>query len=195
MAEEDYLKDLNEALEMFQTYFPEKREDIDIIVLRGHQLAESLLYKFIKQNVRYPEYIDSFFIRWEPLVALVRAMKNEKTKEYKGLMVPVRIIIDLETRKFEIEVKTPPTSQLILRELGLDKGSDRPKHKIIGNLTIDQVIKIARIKRKQSLAKSLKGVVKEVLGTCVSMGVTVDGKDPRIVQKEIDEGKYNIPEE
>ena len=82
MAEEDYLKDLNEALERFQTYFPEKREDIDIIVLRGHQLAESLLYKFIKQNVRYPEYIDSFFIRWEPLVALVRAMKNEKTKEY-----------------------------------------------------------------------------------------------------------------
>ncbi len=120
---------------------------------------------------------------------------NEKTKEYKGLMVPVKIIIDLETRKFDIEVKTPPTSQLILRELGIEKGSEKPKHKVVGNLTIDQVIKIARIKRKQSLAKSLKGVVKEVLGTCVSMGVTVEGKDPRIVQREIDEGKYNIPEE
>jgi len=82
MTEENYLKELSDSLRMFQTYFPEQREDRDIIILRGHQLTESLLYKFIKKNVNYPEYIDSFFIRWEPLMALVRAMKNENTGDY-----------------------------------------------------------------------------------------------------------------
>lgn len=112
MAEEDYLKDLNESLRMFQTYFPEEREDLDIIVLRGHQLAESLLYRFIKQNVRYPEFIDSFFIRWEPLVALVRAMKNENTNDYNWVWssllqlerVRNQIAHNLEANKLEKKI-------------------------------------------------------------------------------------------
>jgi len=47
------------------------------------------------------------------------------------------------------------------------------------------------MKRQELLAKSLKKAAKEVLGSCVSMGVTVEGKDPREVQREIDEGKYD----
>jgi large subunit ribosomal protein L11 len=55
---------------------------------------------------------------------------------------------------------------------------------------MDQVVRIAKIKRSELLAQTLKSAAKEVLGSCVSMGVTVEGKDPREVQKEIDEGKY-----
>jgi large subunit ribosomal protein L11 len=55
---------------------------------------------------------------------------------------------------------------------------------------MEQVVRIARIKRAELLAGDLKSAAKEVLGTCVSMGVTVEGKDPREVQKEIDAGKF-----
>jgi large subunit ribosomal protein L11 len=58
-------------------------------------------------------------------------------------------------------------------------------------LTIEQVLRIAKIKRHELLAKTLEGAVKEVLGSCISMGVTVEGKDPREIQAEIDEGKYD----
>jgi large subunit ribosomal protein L11 len=76
-------------------------------------------------------------------------------------------------------------------ELKIEKGSGAPKTQKVGNLTIEQIVRIAKIKRHELLAKTLKGAVKEVLGSCVSMGVTVEGKDPREVQAEIDEGKYD----
>jgi large subunit ribosomal protein L11 len=60
----------------------------------------------------------------------------------------------------------------------------------VGNLGMDQVVRIAKIKRSELLAQTLKGATKEVLGSCISIGVTVEGKDPREVQREIDEGKY-----
>ncbi|MEM0084846.1 MAG: 50S ribosomal protein L11 [Candidatus Methanomethylicia archaeon] len=116
---------------------------------------------------------------------------NEKTKEFLGMRVPVTVNIDVETKEFNVEVGIPTTAALILRELKVEKGSGSPHDKKIGNLTIQQAVKIAKIKRPQLLAKTLKAAVKEILGTCVSMGVTVEGKDPRIVQREIDEGKYD----
>lgn len=81
--EENYLENLEASLNVFNTYFPHERVDRDIIILRGHQLAESLLYAFIKRNVHNPKHIDSFFIRWEPLLALVRAMKTSDEQEYQ----------------------------------------------------------------------------------------------------------------
>lgn len=116
---------------------------------------------------------------------------NEKTKEFLGMRVPVTVNVDIETKEFSVEVGIPTTAALILRELKVEKGSGSPHDKKIGNLTIQQAVKIAKIKRPQLLAKTLKAAVKEVLGTCVSMGVTVENKDPRIVQREIDEGKYD----
>ncbi|NJE25403.1 50S ribosomal protein L11 [Thermococcus sp. MV5] len=116
---------------------------------------------------------------------------NEATKDFAGMQVPVKIIVDPVTRQFEIEVGTPPVSQLIKKELGLEKGSDEPTRNIVGNLTMEQVIRIARAKKQQMLAADLKAAVKEVIGTALSMGVTIEGKDPREVQKEIDEGIYN----
>jgi large subunit ribosomal protein L11 len=56
---------------------------------------------------------------------------------------------------------------------------------------MEQVLRIAKIKRAELLAKTLKGAAKEVLGSCVSIGVTIESKDPREVQKEIDAGKYD----
>jgi len=116
---------------------------------------------------------------------------NELTKDFGGMKVPVKIIVDVDTKEFEVEVGTPTTSALIAKELGIEKGSGDPGKQKVGNLTIQQVIKIAKMKRQELLAKNLKKAAKEVLGSCVSMGVTVEGKDPREVQREIDEGKYD----
>ncbi|MEM2250959.1 MAG: 50S ribosomal protein L11 [Candidatus Hadarchaeales archaeon] len=124
-------------------------------------------------------------------VAKIVAEINQKTQEFEGMKVPVTLIIDPKTKSYEIKVGLPPVSALIKKELGLEKGASAPQKEIVGNLTMEQAIKIAKMKRGSSLAKTLKAAVKEVLGTCVSMGVTVEGKDPRIVQKEIDEGKYD----
>ena len=116
---------------------------------------------------------------------------NELTKDFAGMKVPVKITVDVETKEFEVEVGTPTTSALIVKELEIEKGSGDPGKQKVGNLTIQQVIKIAKMKRSELLAKSLKKAAKEILGSCVSMGVTVEGKDPREVQREIDEGKYD----
>ncbi|MCD6348470.1 MAG: 50S ribosomal protein L11 [Candidatus Korarchaeota archaeon] len=116
---------------------------------------------------------------------------NAKTKDYAGMKVPVEIEVDLETKEFEVRVGTPPTSMLILRELGADKGSSDPGSRKIGDLKMDQVIKIAKTKLENANTRDLKKVVKQILGTAVSMGVTVEGKDPREVQEEIDSGTWD----
>ena len=116
---------------------------------------------------------------------------NELTKDFGGMKVPVKIIVDVDTKEFEVEVGTPTTSALIVKELGIEKGSGDPGKQKVGNLTIQQVINIAKMKSSELLAKNLKKAAKEILGSCVSMGVTVEGKDPREVQREIDEGKYD----
>jgi large subunit ribosomal protein L11 len=116
---------------------------------------------------------------------------NELTKDYSGMKVPVKVIVDTDTKAFEVTVGTPTTSALIVSELKVEKGSGTPHSAKIGNLTIDQIVRIAKMKRPELLAKDLKGAAKEILGACVSMGATAEGKDPREVQKEIDEGKHD----
>lgn len=116
---------------------------------------------------------------------------NELTRDYAGMKVPVKVSVDPETKEFEVTVGTPTTSALIVSELKVQKGSGTPSTQKVGNFTIAQVIRIAKIKRPELLAKNLKAAVKEILGSCVSMGVTVEGKDPREVQREIDEGMYD----
>lgn len=116
---------------------------------------------------------------------------NDKTKQFDGMKVPVKVIIDPKTKNFEIEVGTPPASSLIFKELGLEKGSGSAGTHKIGNLTVDQAIKIAKMKQVNLLGKELKQKTKEVIGTCVSIGVTVEGKKPQEIQKAIDEGVYD----
>ncbi len=116
---------------------------------------------------------------------------NAKTKEYMKMKVPVEIEVDLETKQFEVRVGTPPTSMLILRELKADKGSSDLASKKIGDLKIDQIVKIAKMKLNNANTKELKEIVKQVLGTALSVGVTVEGKDPREVQRDIDSGVWD----
>jgi large subunit ribosomal protein L11 len=116
---------------------------------------------------------------------------NEVTKDYSGMKVPVKISVNTENKEFEVTVGTPTASALLVSELGITKGSGTPNTEKVGNLSLEQVVKIAKVKSADILAKDLKAAVKEVLGTGVSMGVTVDGKDPRLVQKEINEGKHD----
>ncbi len=116
---------------------------------------------------------------------------NEVTKDYAGMKVPVKVTVDPETKEFEVTVGTPTTSALIVSELKIEKGSGLPKTQKVGDLNMEQAVKIAKMKSAELLSSNLKAAVKEVLGSCVSMGVTVDGKDPREVQKEIDQGKHD----
>jgi large subunit ribosomal protein L11 len=115
---------------------------------------------------------------------------NELTRDYAGMKVPVKVTVDVENKTFEIALGTPTASALIVSELKIEKGSGTPNTAKVGNLSMEQVVRIAKIKRPELLAPTLKSATKEMLGTCVSIGVTVEGKDPREVQKEIDEGKY-----
>jgi large subunit ribosomal protein L11 len=107
------------------------------------------------------------------------------------MKVPVKIIVDVETKAFEVEVGTPTTSALIVKELGIEKGSGSPKAQKVGSLSMEQVVKIALMKKSSSYAKTLKAAVKEILGACVSMGVLVENRDPLEIKREIDEAKWD----
>jgi large subunit ribosomal protein L11 len=163
---------------------------------------------------------------------------NDKTKVYEGMKVPVKIIVDEQTKEYKIEIGTPPVSSLIRKELGLkiigeEKKEETPaaapveatKEKkpeknepvkeeaapkegetpatttetpvekkvrvIVGDLTIDHCIKIMKMKRDSLLAKDTKKALKEIVASVVSMPLTVEGKNPKEILKDIDEGKYD----
>lgn len=112
---------------------------------------------------------------------------NEETAEYHGMRVPVEVIVNPDTKEFRVEVGTPSAAALIVKELGVEKGSGTPGQDWVGSLPVEQVVKIARIKMPDMRAKTLKAAVKQVLGTCVSMGVLVEGKNPKEIIRNIDE--------
>jgi large subunit ribosomal protein L11 len=116
---------------------------------------------------------------------------NQKTADFDGMKVPVKIIVDVGTKEFEVTVGTPPTTALIKDELNIEKGSQDPGLDKVADLTVEQALKVARMKFDALLSNDYKNATKEVIGTCVSMGLTVEGKDPREVQQEIDQGVYD----
>ena len=116
---------------------------------------------------------------------------NNKTKAFVGMKVPVKIIIDSKTKNFDIKVGTPPTSSLISKELGVEKGSGASKASKIGDLSIEQTIKIAEMKGDSLMGKDLKMRVLEVVGTCTSIGVTIEGMEPKTARNEILAGKFD----
>ncbi|MEM0159482.1 MAG: 50S ribosomal protein L11 [Candidatus Micrarchaeaceae archaeon] len=111
---------------------------------------------------------------------------NKKTKAFEGIKVPVKVIVDTATKKYQIEVGAPQTSALILKELGLQKGSGK-KEEVAGNITLEQVKGIAKSKEALLYGNTFADKVKQVLGTCKSMNITVEGKDAREIIKQIDE--------
>jgi len=118
----------------------------------------------------------------------VVAKINEQTKDLNGMQVPVKVIVKSRT-EFEIEVGTPPTSALIIKEMGLEKGTG--DNNAVGNITMEQVLKIANIKRNGLLSKTLKNAASEVIGTAGSVGATIDGMPSKEAQLAVASGKYD----
>lgn len=115
---------------------------------------------------------------------------NEETKAFNGMQVPVKVIVD-DKKRFTIQVGTPPTSSLIKKEIGIELGSGNSSEKFVGNLTIKQAMAIANMKRNDSLSKNLKNGVKEVVGTCGTMGVTIEGMKAKEAIIAINSGRFD----
>jgi large subunit ribosomal protein L11 len=116
---------------------------------------------------------------------------NKLTGDFKGMRVPVKVEVDTETKQFTVTVGTPTTSALIAKESGIPKGSGKPNTEFAGDLAFDKVVGIAKSKMSGSYAKSVRSAVREVVGSCVSMGVKVEGMDAREFMKELDSGKWD----
>ena len=116
---------------------------------------------------------------------------NKKTASFQGMQVPVKIFIDKETKQYEIIIGTPPASGLIKKEAIIEKGSGKAKHEMVADILIEQVIKVAKMKETATLGKSLKEKVKEVIGTCQSMGILVEGKPAKETIKDVDAGLFD----
>ncbi len=116
---------------------------------------------------------------------------NEMTKRYKGFTVTVRVIVDPETKEYEIEIEPPNITELLLKLAGAKAPSGDPIHKKVGDLPFEKVIEAALLKAPELTAKTLKGAVKTVLGTARAIGLTVDKKDPKEVTKEVEAGVYD----
>lgn len=123
-------------------------------------------------------------------IGLVVAEINKKTEGFKGMQVPVKVIIDTDTKEFEISIGTPPAAGLIKKEAGIEKGSGNPLEHV-ADLKIEQIIKIAKMKEDGLSGKDLKAKVKEIIGTCNSMGVKVEEMHARDALKVVDEGKFD----
>lgn len=102
-------------------------------------------------------------------IAKVVEAINEKTRDMAGMQVPVKVIVDTEKRTFEIRVGTPPVSALVKKELKLEKGSAESGRFRVGDLSEEQVARIAR----QKFGSDEERFRSQVRGTCRSMGVTI----------------------
>lgn len=115
---------------------------------------------------------------------------NQKTKDFQGMKVPIKVIVK-EDKSFTIEIGTPPVSQLIMKELNLQKGSGMPNREKVGNLAVEQVIKIASMKRDSMFVNNLKSAVKSVAGSANSMGLLVEGKLSNEFNLDIESGMFD----
>jgi len=116
---------------------------------------------------------------------------NDSTKDFKGLKVPVELDVDTSTKDFTVQVFSPPVSELLKKELGVEKGSGNQGKLYVGNMSMEQIISIAKTKLPNLLCKDLKSAVKTIIGTCVSLGILVESKSPVEIEQDIDEGKYD----
>ena len=116
---------------------------------------------------------------------------NKATMSFKGTKVPVELDVDTSKKTYTISVSTPPIAELLKKELSAEKGSGDHKNNQIGNLAIEQVIKVAKTKLPGMLERNLKNAVKTVVGSCVSLGIMIESKPAKEIAKEIQEGVYD----
>jgi len=124
------------------------------------------------------------------IMEVIKAI-NDKTKDFEGMKVPVTVLVDPDTKKWEIEVGIPSAAALILKEAGIQKGSGASGTEWVGDVSIDIIAKIANTKLEKSYASSLKAVAKTIIGTCLALGIKIEGKTPKEITAEINEGKYD----
>jgi large subunit ribosomal protein L11 len=115
---------------------------------------------------------------------------NDETAAFDGMEVPITVEYE-DDGTFTIEVGVPPTAELIKDEAGFETGSGEPQENFVADLTVAQVKKIAEQKQSDLLAYDLKNAAKEVVGTCVTLGVTIEGNDARQFKERIDDGEYD----
>jgi len=115
---------------------------------------------------------------------------NDQTEAFDGTEVPVTVEYE-DDGSFEIEVGVPPTAELVKDEAGFETGSGEPHEEFVADLSVDQIKQIAEQKRPDLLSYDLENAAKEVVGTCVTLGVTIEGNDPREFKERIDEGEYD----
>ncbi len=116
---------------------------------------------------------------------------NKETQSFNGIKVPVELDVDPKTKEYTIKVFSPPVSELLKKEAGLEKGSGESGKTQVANMAIEQIISVAKTKMPSMLAKDLKAAVKMVVGTCVSAGILIENKSPQEIEKEIDNGSYD----
>ena len=116
---------------------------------------------------------------------------NDQTNGFKGMKVPVTLDVNPKTKNFSISVSSPPIAELLKKEIGVEKASGEHKKLKAGNLSIEQIIKIAKTKLPNMLSKDLKSAVKTVIGSCQSLGILIENREAKDVEKEIQSGKYN----
>jgi len=124
------------------------------------------------------------------IMAIVNKI-NEETAEYQGVPVPVDVTIDTDSREFTVKVGMLSTFALITQALDIAKGSPTPNTEYVGDLTFDQVVGIARRKRDGLFSASLKSAVREIVGSCQSMGVTIEGQPGKTIQDQIAMGDFD----
>jgi large subunit ribosomal protein L11 len=107
------------------------------------------------------------------------------------MKVPVKVEIDPDTKKFNVEVGVPPTTALIAKEANVSKGSGTTGKDYVGNISMEGIVKIAKMKIDVSYATTIKSSVKEIIGSCVSSGITVENKPAKEIYSDLIEGKFD----
>ena len=99
---------------------------------------------------------------------------NDRTQNQIGFTIPCVITI-FEDRSFTFVLKQPPAADLLRKEAGIDKGSDKPLKNKVGKITVDQLKKIAEAKMPDLNAASLDAAMSMIAGSARSMGIVVEG--------------------
>ena len=114
---------------------------------------------------------------------------NKSTAVFKGIKVPIILDINTKTKSFGVEVLTPPVAELLKKDLGIEKGSSTPNKIKVANAALEQIVAVTKAKQKGMLAKDFKKALKSILGSCLSLGILVENKDPREIIRELDKNK------
>lgn len=116
---------------------------------------------------------------------------NQATSEFKGMKVPVVLDINPKTKEFEVEVSSPPTSELLKKEFNIEKGAGDHKKETIANAAIEEIIKVTKVKAPKMLAKDFKSALKSIVGSCATIGILVENKNALELNKDIEKGDFD----